>query len=60
MKIKDWCYKRIAYLLPKGILYYCIIRIWADLTVNVYPKKTPYEVNWEMACGHLSGRSKNE
>lgn len=51
--IKDWIAHALAYALPKRVLYYCVIRIWAELTVEVYPKKTPEEVTWLMACRHL-------
>lgn len=48
-KIYEW----IAYILPKKVLYYCVIRIWAKLTTEVYTTKTPYEIDWEMACKYL-------
>jgi hypothetical protein len=46
-------YQIIAYLLPRKILYWCIIRAWAIATTEKYMDKTPYEVNWEMVCKYL-------
>lgn len=45
--------KLIANILPRKVLYWCIIRVWALATTERYVMKTPYEVTWEMACKHL-------
>ena len=52
-KIKDKICMAIAYTLPKRILYWCIIRIWAKLTVEKYPEKHPEEVSCFMALQNL-------
>lgn len=52
-KIKDIICSTVAYLLPKRVLHWCIIRIWARATVKIYPDKTPDEVTWDMAIKTL-------
>jgi len=46
-------YRWIAYILPRKVLYWCVIRAWALATTEKYTKKTPYEVDWNMVCEHL-------
>lgn len=36
--------KQIAYLLPRKICYWVIIRVWAELTTTKFTNKTPDEV----------------
>lgn len=55
--IKDWFAHTLAYALPKRVLRYCVIRIWAELIVEVYPKKTPDQVTWDMAYRWLEDGS---
>lgn len=51
--MKKQAYEVIADLLPRRLLYWCVIRAWAIATTEKYRNKTPYEVNWEMVCKHL-------
>ena len=52
-KLKTKINKTIANLLPKKVLYWCVIRAWAITTTEKYITKTPYEVDWEMVCKYL-------
>ena len=52
-KIKDWICKGLANLLPKRILYWVIIRVWAKSTSTTYSNKHPDEVTWSMAIKDL-------
>ena len=55
--IKNMFSHMIAYALPKKVLYYCVIRIWAELSTDVYPKKTPDKITWLMAIDYLDSES---
>lgn len=46
-------YRILTNLLPRKMLYWCVIRAWAIATTEKYTKKTPYEVNWEMVVKYL-------
>jgi len=51
--MKTKIYERIANILPRKVLYWCVIRAWAIATTTKYTDKTPYEVDWEMALKSL-------
>ena len=52
-KIKDKICRTIAYALPTRILYWCIIRIWARMTGEIFTNKHPDEITWSMAIKNL-------
>lgn len=52
-KLKDRICEWIASKLPKRVMYYVIIRVWAKLTVFKYPSKCPNEVDVFMALKYL-------
>jgi hypothetical protein len=45
--------RKLAYILPKSLMYWVIIRVWADLTTTKYTNKTPDEVTVFMALKQL-------
>ena len=51
--MKTTIYERIANILPRKLLYWCVIKAWAIATTEKYTNKTPYEVNWEMVIKYL-------
>lgn len=36
--------ERIAYALPKSVLYWAIIRVWADLSVHKFSDRVPEDI----------------
>lgn len=39
---------QVAGMLPKWLVYYAVIRMWAKATVRDYPDRSPGEVNlWD-------------
>jgi len=38
----------VARLVPRKLVYFCIIRAWAYATGAVYTNKSPDEVTWDM------------
>lgn len=52
-KVKDFICNNIAYMLPRRVLYWMIIRVWADLTATKFSNKHPDEVTWSMAIENL-------
>lgn len=44
----------IARKLPKKLLYWCLIVVWARITTSDgFTDKTPDEVTWSIACHYL-------
>ena len=41
---KNNFYFKLTYLLPKGLIYWCFIRVSSNATY-AYPSKTPDEIN---------------
>jgi len=35
--------------LPRKLVYFCVMRVWADATTKVHTDKHPDEVTWSMA-----------
>lgn len=55
-KIKDFISEKISDILPRRILGWVIIRVWAIATIERYTNKAPYEVDWEMAIKAILGK----
>ena len=43
----------IVWRLPKRVLYWAVIRVWADATIEAYPDTEPDKVTWSMAIKTL-------
>lgn len=43
----------IAYLLPRGVLYWAVIRVWAEITTTTHQNSTPDQVTVWDALKHL-------
>lgn len=41
-------------LIPRKLLYWCVIRAWAICTTEVHSTKSPDEVTWSMVCAYLA------
>lgn len=48
--------RHIAYLLPRSVLYWAVIRVWAYLTTEVWPDRTPDSITVWDALGTLDPR----
>jgi len=44
--MKDYLSNKIAYMLPKRIIYFVIIRAYAYVTSQVYPNLSPDEIGF--------------
>ena len=49
--------EKISDILPRRILGWVIIRVWAIATTERYTNKAPYEVDWEMAIKAILGKN---
>lgn len=47
-EVKFWYW--LVDRLPKKLVYFCMMKIWAHATTKVYTDKGPDEVTWSMAC----------
>lgn len=52
--MKDTFYQWVVNnLIPKRLLHFAVIKVWAIATTGPYRDKTPYEVDWDMALKSL-------
>jgi len=49
--------KQLAYLLPKRVLYWAVIRVWANLTTTMFTDRVPEDVTVFDALKALSGKT---
>ncbi len=45
----DKLYNRLAWRLPRPVVYHDDIRMWGGVTATKYTAKHPCDVNWDMA-----------
>ena len=48
MKLKDLIAKKISYLLPNRVMYWCLIRAYAYTTVHSFPSNQPDDIGFSM------------
>jgi len=52
MKLHQWCEKAFMWFiwkLPRGIIYFAVIRMWAHGTTGQYGNTHPEELTWNEA-----------
>jgi len=47
--MKDIIYEWLAYRLPKKLVYFCVIRLWADVSTKEYANKIVGEITIDEA-----------
>lgn len=55
----DKIYNKIAWLVPRKFLYWCIIRAWAIVTTEKYKTYLHDEVTWYMVCDYMLESKQN-
>jgi hypothetical protein len=50
-EVKFWYW--VVDLLPKKILYFCVMKVWVDATMGQHKGKHPDDITWSMAVQTL-------
>lgn len=56
----EWIAEKIAYLLPKRVLYFAVIRVGADATCTTFSSRSPCEVSITDLLLHMRQVQKKE
>jgi hypothetical protein len=57
-ELKNKICQQIAFLIPRRLLYFCVISVWAQASCRKYTTLKPDEITFNMACDYLEDNNK--